>query len=195
MTTRTRPPRLDAPTLREWIAEPDAPRIIDVRTPAEFETAHIPGSYNVPLHLLQEHTGEISGHLDQDIVLVCRSGQRAAQAEQHLAAAGLSNVHLLDGGILAWQHHAAPVKTGRARWDIERQVRLVAGGLVLLFVLGGLLIPGLQYAAAAVGAGLAIAALTNTCAMGMLLAKLPYNRGASCDLDSVVTHLRTGTTT
>jgi len=193
MTTQTRPPRLDADTLRRWLGQTDAPRVIDVRTPAEFETAHTPGSYNVPLHLVQEHADEIAGHLDQDIVLVCRSGQRAAQAEQRLAASGLSNVHLLDGGILAWQQHAAPIKAGRARWDIERQVRLVAGGLVFLFVLGGLLIPGLQYAAAAVGAGLAIAAMTNTCAMGLLLAKLPYNRGASCDLDTVVAQLRAGT--
>ncbi|MCP2329346.1 rhodanese-related sulfurtransferase [Hamadaea flava] len=194
MTAQTRPPRLDATTLRSWLSEPDAPRVIDVRTPAEFETAHIPGSYNVPLHLLQEHTGEIAGHLDQDVVLVCRSGQRAAQAERQLAATGLANVHVLDGGILAWQQQAAPIKAGRARWDIERQVRLVAGSLVVLFVLGGLVIPGLQYAAAAIGAGLAIAALTNTCAMGMLLAKLPYNRGASCNLDSVVAQLRTGAT-
>jgi len=194
MKPTTRPPRLNSPTLREWLAQPDAPRIIDVRTTAEFETAHIPGSYNVPLHLLQEHTAEIAGHLDQDIVLVCRSGMRAAQAEQTLGRNGLPNVHLLDGGILAWQQDAAPLKTGRARWDLERQVRLVAGSLVLAAVLGGLLVPGLQYLAAAVGAGLAVAALTNTCAMGMLLAKLPYNRGAVCDLDTVVGKLRTGST-
>jgi rhodanese-related sulfurtransferase len=192
MHTPTRPPRLDPATLREWLAQPDSPRVIDVRTPAEFDTAHIPGSYNVPLHLLQEHAAEVAGHLDQDIVLVCRSGMRAAQAEQTLAGAGLPNVHLLEGGITAWQHHAAPVTRGRARWDIERQVRLVAGTLVFLAVMGGLLLPGLQYLAAAIGAGLAIAALTNTCTMGVLLAKLPYNRGASCDLDTVVNRLRTG---
>lgn len=193
MTALTHPPRLDPATLREWLDQPDAPRVIDVRTPAEFETAHIPGSYNVPLHLLQEHSAEIAGHLDQDIVLVCRSGMRAAQAEQTLAGTGLSNVHLLEGGITAWQQHAAPVTRGRARWDIERQVRLVAGTIVFVAVMGGLLLPGLLYLAAAVGAGLAVAALTNTCAMGMLLAKLPYNRGASCDLDTVVNRLRTGT--
>jgi rhodanese-related sulfurtransferase len=194
VTALTRQPRLDPATLHEWLDRPDAPRVIDVRTPAEFETAHIPGSYNVPLHLLQEHSNEIAGHLDQDIVLVCRSGARAAQAEQTLARTGLPNVHLLEGGITAWQQHAAPVTVGRARWDIERQVRLVAGTLVFLTVMGGMLVPGLQYAAAAVGAGLAIAALTNTCTMGMLLAKLPYNRGASCDLDTVVARLRAGTT-
>jgi len=192
MHTAIRPPRLDPPALREWLAQADAPRVIDVRTPAEFETAHIPGSYNVPLHLLREHSAEIAGHLEQDVVLVCRSGMRAAQAEQTLVGVGLPNVHLLEGGITAWQQHDAPVTRGRARWDIERQVRLVAGTIVLVAVMGGLLLPGLQFLAAAVGAGLAIAALTNTCAMGILLAKLPYNRGASCDLDSVVDRLRTG---
>lgn len=192
MSTQTRPSRLDTASLREWLGQSDAPRIIDVRTPAEFETAHIPGSYNVPLHLLKEHTAEIAGHLDQDIVLVCRSGIRAAQAEQTLAGSGLPNVHLLDGGITAWQQHTAPLTRGQARWDIERQVRLVAGSLVFLAVMGGLLVPGLQYLAAAVGAGLAIAALTNTCAMGMLLSRLPYNRGASCSLDTVVASLHGG---
>ena len=193
MQTTTRPPRLDPTALREWLAQSDAPRVIDVRTPAEFETAHIPGSYNVPLHLLQEHSAEIAGHLDQDIVLVCRSGMRAAQAEQTLAGTGLPSVHLLEGGIMAWQQQAAPVTCGRARWDLERQVRLVAGSIVFVAVMGSLLLPGLQFLAAAIGAGLSIAALTNTCAMGMLLSKLPYNRGASCDLDTVVNRLRTGT--
>jgi rhodanese-related sulfurtransferase len=50
MTTPTRQPRVDPSTLREWLDRPGAPRVIDVRTPAEFETAHIPGSDNVPLH-------------------------------------------------------------------------------------------------------------------------------------------------
>jgi rhodanese-related sulfurtransferase len=203
MHATTRPPRLDPVALREWLAQSDAPRVIDVRTPAEFETAHIPGSYNVPLHLLREHSAEIAGHLDpasphpgsrpNDVVLVCRSGMRAAQAEQAFVRTGLPNVHLLEGGITAWEQQAAPVTRGRARWDIERQVRLVAGSIVFVAVMGGLLLPGLQYLAAVIGAGLAVAALTNTCAMGMLLARLPYNRGASCDLDTVVDRLRTGT--
>lgn len=186
-------PSLDAAALQEWLTRPDAPRVIDVRTPAEFEAAHIPGSYNVPLHLLQEHTAEIAGHLDQNVVLVCRSGMRAAQAERTLAGSNLPNVRLLDGGVLAWQRLSAPMTVGRNRWDIERQVRLVAGSLVLLFVLGGIALPGLQFLAGAVGAGLAVAALTNTCAMGMLLSKLPYNRGATCDVSTVVSRLRGAT--
>jgi rhodanese-related sulfurtransferase len=161
--------------------------VLDVRTPGEFDSAHIPGAYNVPLDLLREHRAELLAHLDDQIILVCRSGARATQAFTDI---GLPNVKILEGGMLAWQAADAPVNRVRPRWDLERQVRLVAGGIVLASILGSLLLPGLQWVAAVVGAGLAFAALTNTCAMGMLLAKLPYNRGATCDLDSIVGRLR-----
>ena len=140
-STTTRPARLDAPSLREWTASTDGPRLLDVRTPAEFTTAHIPGSYNVPLDLLREHREELREHLDQDVVLICRSGARAGQAEALLAGTGLANLHVLDGGITAWQQAGAPVNRGPARWDLERQVRLVAGGLVLTGILASLVAP------------------------------------------------------
>ncbi|KKJ94615.1 rhodanese-like domain-containing protein [Micromonospora sp. HK10] len=186
----TRPATLDAAGLRELIDAGRAPRLLDVRTPAEFETVHIPGAYNVPLDLLKEHRAELRAHLDEDVVLICRSGARATQAGQTLAGVGLPNVKILDGGMLAWQATNAPVTQGAPRWDLERQVRLVAGSIVLLSVLGSIAVPGLKWVAGFIGAGLTFAALTNTCAMGMLLSKLPYNRGASCDLDSVVGQLR-----
>lgn len=80
-SVRAMPARLDVATLRDWLDARDVPRVLDVRTAAEFRTVHIPGSYNVPLDLLREHRGELSPHLDQDVVLVCRSGARAGQAE------------------------------------------------------------------------------------------------------------------
>lgn len=83
-------PSVDATELRELIESGSSPRLIDVRTPAEFETAHIPGAYNVPLGLLREHREEIAQHLDQDVVLICRSGQRATAAEESLRNAGLT---------------------------------------------------------------------------------------------------------
>jgi rhodanese-related sulfurtransferase len=185
----TAPVTIDAAALRERLAAPHPPRVLDVRTPVEFAAVHIPGAYNVPLDLLREHRDELSRHLDTDVVLVCRSGQRAGQAEQTLAAAGLTGVHVLADGMNGWQAGGAPVNRGRSRWDLERQVRLVAGALVLLGMLAGLAVPGLQWFSAAIGAGLVVAALTNTCAMGMLLARMPWNRTASCDLDQVVTQL------
>jgi rhodanese-related sulfurtransferase len=183
------PATIDVPALQHLLTTGHAPRLIDVRTPAEFESAHIPGSYNVPLDLLREHRDELRSHLDEQVVLVCRSGQRAGQAEQALAGAGLPNLRMLTGGITAWQAAHAPVITGTPRWDLERQVRLIAGSIVLLAVLASTLAEPAKWVAAFIGAGLAFAALTNTCAMGMLLAELPYNRGPRTDLDQVVTAL------
>ncbi|MEV4492957.1 rhodanese-like domain-containing protein [Micromonospora coxensis] len=188
----TNPATLNAAELRELIDSGRGPRLLDVRTPGEFETSHIPGAYNVPLDLLKEHREELRRHLDEDVVLICRSGARATQAGQTLAGAGLPNLKVLDGGMMAWQAAKAPIKQGAPRWDLERQVRLVAGSIVLVSILASVFVPGLKWVAAFIGAGLTFAALTNTCAMGMLLGKLPYNRGASCDLDTVVGQLREG---
>ncbi|MGQ4481251.1 rhodanese-like domain-containing protein [Streptomyces sp. SAS_276] len=185
-TSPSSAPRLDPAALHEITESGAGPRLLDVRTPGEFRTAHIPGSYNVPLDTLREHRAELLRHLDEDVVLICRSGGRAAQAEQALAEAGLPNLRVLEGGVLAWEAAGGPLNRGPARWDLERQVRLVAGGIVLLSGLAALLVPGLYLIGTAVGAGLTVAALTNTCAMGMLLSKLPYNRGPRTDLQSVI---------
>lgn len=192
--TATAPRRLDATTLQQRLDSDDAPRVLDVRTPAEFETAHIPGSYNVPLDTLREHRAELRRHLDQDVVLVCMSGARAEQAEQAFAEAGLPGLRVLDGGMMSWEASGAPVNRGRQTWALERQVRLVAGGLVAASVIGSTVAPRLKWVAAAIGTGLTGAALTNTCAMGMMLSKMPWNRSAGepCDVDSLVQALADG---
>lgn len=180
---------VDPNSLHESIDSGKNVRIIDVRTPGEFESVHIPGAYNVPLDLLREHRDEFCAHFDENVVLVCRSGQRAGQAEETLRDAGLFNLHILAGGMLGWESAGLPVNRGAERWDLERQVRLVAGSLVLSSVLGSIAVPKLKWLAAGIGGGLTFAALSNTCAMGMLLSKLPYNRGASCDAQSIVAQL------
>lgn len=185
-------PTIDAATLRALRQRGDGPRLLDVRTHAEFQTAHIPGAYHVPLDTLKEHRAELRHHLDEQAVLVCRSGARAAQAARILAGVGLPNLRVLDGGMVAWQAAGGEVvRRGRPKWELERQVRLVAGSIVLASVVGSAFVPGLQWVAAAVGAGLTVAALTNTCLMGTLLSKLPYNRGtARCDLPTALGRLR-----
>ena len=189
-TVSTMPARVDVETLREWLDRADSPRLLDVRTPGEFGTAHIPGSYNVPLDLLKEHRDELRRHLDDDVVLVCRSGNRAGQAESLLAAAGLPNLHVLDGGVTAWEKAGRPLRRGAEKWALERQVRLVAGGLVATGVVTSIVFPPAKWLSGAIGAGLVGAALTDSCLMGQLLSKLPYNRDASCDLQSVLRELQ-----
>lgn len=176
---------IDVATLRSRLDE-DAPRILDVRTPAEFEAAHIPGAYNVPLDLLREHRDELVRHIGEDVVLVCRSGSRATQAEHALGRVGLPGLRVLDGGMNSWERAGAPVSRGRQTWDLERQVRLIAGSVVAASIGGSTLRPGLKWIGAAIGAGLAVAAISDTCVLGMALANMPWNRPADIDVDTVL---------
>lgn len=185
-TFERRPAALDAPALQEWLASPDGPRLLDVRTPAEFQTAHIPGSYNVPLDVLREHRAELREHLDDDVVLICRSGARASQAESLLSATELPHVHVLVGGVTAWEGTGGALNRGVATWELERQVRLVAGAIVLIGVLLSIVAPWTKWISAAIGAGLVGAALTNSCLMGMMLARMPWNRRDNPDLETVL---------
>jgi rhodanese-related sulfurtransferase len=171
------PARIDAAAALAWTADPHSVTVLDVRSPAEFETAHLSGSHNVPLDLLGEHAPELAASLDGSVLLVCQSGVRATQAAQRLAAAGLTDLHVVDGGVPALAAAGGPIARGQARWALERQVRLVAGSLVLLGALASLLLPIALVLAICIGAGLTFSALSNTCAMGALLSRLPYNRG------------------
>ena len=179
--------------LRDRLASEKPLWILDVRTPAEFETAHIDGSLNVPLDVLNDRGSEVARQLDQshDIVLVCRTGQRASQAAELLQSEGVTGGSVLENGITDWEGQGFDVKRGVQRWDLERQVRLVAGSLVLSSVLGSIAVPRLKWLAAAIGGGLTYAAVSNTCAMGTALSKLPYNRGATTDAESVLSQLAT----
>ncbi len=169
-------------------------RIIDVRTPGEFAGMHIPGSYNVPLDLLREHQRELTANHDDPVVLVSRSGMRADQASKLMAESGLRQVSVLQGGISEWERTGAPLKRGSGgRWAMERQVRLVAGLIVLVFVTASAVFDPLKWVAAAIGAGLTFAAITDTCLMARLLALLPYNRTDRCDAPTMLAAL-TGTT-
>ena len=152
-------------------------RVIDVRTPGEFESMHIPGAINLPLDQLDQHQSTIAEHADDgEVILVCRAGSRAHQAQERLVEAGLPELPILEGGMLAWQAADLDVVVDRIRWDLERQVRFVAGIIVLTAILVSFVWAPAIFIAAFVGAGQIFAAATNTCAMGMLLAKLPYNR-------------------
>src|SRR5690606_17260075 len=117
-----------------------------------------------------------SGVVGGPVVLVCRSGQRAKQAEQTLQYHDMPRLHILDGGISSWEAAGYAVNRGEARWDMERQVRGVAGSLALVGGLGGLFVwRPLSALAAGIGAGLTFSAVTNTCGMAKMLSKLPYN--------------------
>ena len=181
--------RIHSSELMQLRGEDPELRILDVRTTAEFESVHIPGSFNVPLDLLAEHVSNLAD-LAHPIVLVCASGNRATTAHRHLTDAGKSNLRVLDGGIGGWQTAGGEVARGDAKWTLERQVRGVAGSIVVASIIAGLVSPKARLLAGAVGFGLTFSAITDTCAMGNLLSRLPYNRGPRCDLDCVLDDIR-----
>lgn len=168
--------RIDAATARR-LADDEQARLIDVRTPGEFATARIPGSRNVPLDRLRAEREALLERAGGLLVLVCASGVRAEQARAALADGAETRVHVLEGGLTAWEGDGGPVESGGRRvWGMERQVRLVAGSLVIVFTAASLAWDPLKWLAAAIGAGLVVAAVTNTCAMARALAFLPWNR-------------------
>lgn len=187
-------PILAPADLLQLRAERPDTRLLDVRTPGEFDAEHIPGAYNVPLDTLAEHGPEMQAGVAAPIVLVCRSGQRARRADLALQAAGMNNLYVLDGGMNAWAASGGAVRRGTPRLSLERQVRIAAGALAAAGGFLALLVnPWFAALPAAVGSGLVFAGVTDTCAMGMLLAKLPYNRPPTCDVPAMIRALSTGT--
>lgn len=180
---------IDVGTVRSLrLSDPDM-RIIDVRSGGEFETVHIPGSYNVPLNTLAEHARDLA-NVEHSVVLVCQTGRRAVQAHAELSSAGKQALHILKGGMVAWQSAGGDVTRGtNQRWAMDRQVRLVAGSLVLTGIAASVLVPRAKWLSGGVGAGLTYSALSNTCTMAAMLEKLPYNSGDDCDIAAVIAEL------
>ncbi|HEX5972940.1 MAG TPA: YgaP-like transmembrane domain, partial [Gemmatimonadaceae bacterium] len=113
--------------------------------------------------------------------------------EEALRAAGMTNLYLLDGGMASWVAAGLPVRRGVPRMSLERQVRIAAGGLAATGGFLALLVnPLFAIIPAFIGSGLVFAGVTDTCMLGMLLARLPYNRPASCDVSAMVRALTTG---
>ena len=161
--------------LQTQLASAAPPLLLDVREYPEFAGGHLPGARLLPLAELERRSGELPK--DCEIVCVCRSGQRSAEATSKLEHLGFAKVSQLDGGVMAWEQAGLLLeREARAPWALERQVRLVAGLLVLLGLGLSHVWPSAIVLAWLVPLGLVFAAVTDSCAMGMLLAKLPWNR-------------------
>lgn len=152
--------------------------LVDVRTPVEFQEVHVEFARNVPLDQLDVQKLKVERNgAAEPLYVICRSGGRGKQACEKLEAAGLNRVVNVEGGTLAWDQAGLPVIRGEKVMSLERQVRIAAGSLVLLgAVLGAFVSPYWIGLAAFVGAGLIFAGVTDTCGMGMLLAKMPWNQ-------------------
>jgi rhodanese-related sulfurtransferase len=153
--------------------------LIDVRTPVEHRELRAEPARLVPLDGLDPVAVMRSrnGPKDHPLYTICRSGNRGRQAAERFHAAGFTNVVNVEGGTLAWQRAGLPVVRGKKAVSLERQVRIAAGSLVVIgTALGAFVHPAFLGLAAFVGAGLVFAGVTDTCGMGMMLARMPWNR-------------------
>jgi rhodanese-related sulfurtransferase len=174
MTTET-PETIGLETWKLWAAEGRRAQLIDVRSATEFAAGHLPCAINIPLEQIEVRTADLVLHVP--VVLVCQGGTRARCA-QTLLAATVGDPMVLEGGTDAWAKAGNPVvRTTAARWALERQVRLVAGLLVALGTVLGLVIShGWLILPVLIGCGLTFAGLSGLCPMGELLARFPWNR-------------------
>jgi rhodanese-related sulfurtransferase len=151
-------------------------KFLDVRSAMEFNEAHIKDAVNVPIDMLIGRIGEL-GKAGHSYVVLCRTGNRSPMAADMLIQSGIHSVKVMDGGMIEWQKQKLPVIKGVGGVSLERQVRIMAGSLIMLgIVLAKLINPWFLAVSIFVSCGLIYAGLTDSCLMGMLLMKLPYNK-------------------
>ena len=76
-------------------------QLIDVREPEEYASGRIVGSKLIPLSNFVERTNEIDA--EEEVICICRSGNRSAKACEYLSFIGFNNVNNMDGGMLEWK--------------------------------------------------------------------------------------------
>jgi rhodanese-related sulfurtransferase len=171
---------LDCVTVAELRNRPATPALlVDVRSGSEFASGHIPGAVNIPMDQIEARVDDLDRNLQ--IVLICQSGTRARMTAALLEPCQ-RHILVLGGGTKAWIQAGLPVVASvRTRWSLERQVRLGAGLLVLIGAILALT-ANLRwvYLCGFAGLGLTFAGLTDICAMGIILGKMPWNKLSQC---------------
>jgi glyoxylase-like metal-dependent hydrolase (beta-lactamase superfamily II) len=167
-------------------------KLLDVRRVDEYQAVRIEPSLNIPIDTLAGQAERLKGA--SQWIVSCRSGARAAQAAELLLSLGMQNICIAKESLNGWLKNGYPVVKENVPISLERQVRMIAGSFALIGGLLGLLVSRwFLIIPIFVGSGLLFAGLTDSCMMGLLLMKLPYNRkatakaaampGGSCAMD------------
>ena len=166
---------VDPTALEGWMKAGDCV-LVDVREPFEHAAERIEHAVSIPLPKLNAKS-VYARFPGKRLVFHCAGGKRSAKAcERYSEISGERGYHLA-GGIEAWKQALKPtLKPTKAGLPVMRQVQIVAGLLVVLGVVLGLVVSQWFLALSGfVGAGLIFAGITGWCGMAKLLAKLPWN--------------------
>jgi len=152
--------------------------LVDIREPIEHAREAIPGAKSVPLSRFDP--SNLSTHLGgvPTVIFHCQTGKRTVDNESRLASCSLPEVYVLEGGLNAWKSAGLPTKIDRSKpIELQRQVQIAAGSLVLLGLLLALLVsPWFAVVSAFVGTGLTFAGVSGWCGMAKLLGSMPWNK-------------------
>lgn len=94
----------------DLLSEPDSTLILDVRTPDEFASGHVPNAVNIPYDQLAERLVEIEDFQDSPVVVYCESGGRADKATSVLVDAAFSKIRHLAGDMSGWRQRQLPIE-------------------------------------------------------------------------------------
>ena len=171
--------RITPEELRQRQQRGESVELLDVRTPIEFREVHATIARNVPLDQIDADAimAARNGSADQPLYLICRAGARSCRACEQFVAAGYDRVVSVEGGTDAWVRAGLDVVRGKKAISLQRQVQIIAGLLIVVgSLLAFLLHPYWIALPASVGLGLLLTGITDTCMMGLMLAKMPWNR-------------------
>jgi rhodanese-related sulfurtransferase len=158
--------------------------LLDVRTPPEYDSAHVPGARLIPLGQLKVEALLAEHEPGTPIYVLCQAGARASKAIEQFERAGCDDCVLVEGGTQAWIDAGLPVHRGvRSVLPLMRQVQVVVGSLSAAGAVLALIVSRwFAVLPLVIGCGLLFAGITGTCGMALLLARMPWNRGrdSSC---------------
>lgn len=149
-------------------------RLVDIREPDEVESLRIEGAEIAPLSVIRWQ--DFRPVTDQPVVFTCNSGRRTKNNSDLLEQLAAGEAWQMEGGATAWNKAGLPVVHSRRSLPMFRQIQIGAGGMVLLGLALGLVWPRWLWLSAFVGAGLVFAGVTGFCGLGLLLARMPWNK-------------------
>jgi len=156
----------------------DNHELLDVRTPPEYTSAHVPGARMIPLNELKVEAFLAQHKPGRPIYVLCQAGARAGKAIEQFERAGCEDCVLVEGGTQAWIDAGLPVHRGASKvLPLMRQVQIVVGSLAAAGAILALAVdPWFAVLPLFLGCGLVFAGITGTCGMALLLARMPWNR-------------------
>ncbi|MGP8201110.1 MAG: rhodanese-like domain-containing protein [Limisphaerales bacterium] len=169
--------------LQRLLATGAPAQLLDVRTPGEFATAHVPGAKLIPLDDLKPDAFRRErGAEEIPVYVLCQSGGRARKAIEKLERAGVQGCVLVEGGTQAWIDAGLPTeRTKSSALPLMRQVQITVGFVSAVGAALALAVnPLFAIIPLVMGGGLLFAGLTGICGLALLLAKMPWNRAQGC---------------